>query len=297
MTLREKLIVLRDKAGLSQMSLAHQLDVSRQAVSRWESGDTTPSMDKLKALAKIYGVSLDWLCSDSDMADEKPIEVVSPLEENETKNTTVSAKDKRKRKIRFVAIALVVGVITLTCIWIATRSENKEKVIRGKLICFFSGLMTGQDVAFDREECGQTLSYIGWPTVDGSNGTDIRLTQAVGINKATKNIEGCWEFVKYLLKNPILIDNASGMPTYAPLVSEDLEMLNSGEPKFKTTEEDMEIVINLAKESEQLTYYDEEVMNIILNESSAFIQGNASASETAKRIQSRVSLYMKEQYE
>ncbi len=33
MTLREKLIVLRDKAGLSQMSLAHQLDVSRQAVS------------------------------------------------------------------------------------------------------------------------------------------------------------------------------------------------------------------------------------------------------------------------
>ena len=98
MTLREKLIVLRDKAGISQMSLAHQLDVSRQAVSRWESGDTTPSMDKLKALAKIYGRSLDWLCSDSDMADEKPIEVVSPLEENETKNTTVSAKDKRKRK-------------------------------------------------------------------------------------------------------------------------------------------------------------------------------------------------------
>ena len=93
MTLREKLIVLRDKAGISQMSLAHQLDVSRQAVSRWESGDTTPSMDKLKALAKIYGVSLDWLCSDSDMADEKPTEVVSPLEENETKNTTVSAKD------------------------------------------------------------------------------------------------------------------------------------------------------------------------------------------------------------
>ena len=177
------------------------------------------------------------------------------------------------------------------------NETGQQKVIRGKLICFFSGLMTGQDVAFDREECGQTLSYIGWPTVDGSNGTDIRLTQAVGINKATKNIEGCWEFVKYLLKNPILIDNASGMPTYAPLVSEDLEMLNSGEPKFKTTEEDMEIVINLAKESEQLTYYDEEVMNIILNESSAFIHGNTSASETAKRIQSRVSLYMKEQYE
>ena len=177
------------------------------------------------------------------------------------------------------------------------NETGQQKVIRGKLICFFSGLMTGQDVAFDREECGQTLSYIGWPTVDGSNGTDIRLTQAVGINKATKNIEGCWEFIKYLLKNPILVNNTSGMPTYAPLVKEDLEMLNSGEPKFKTTEEDMEIVINLARESKRLTYYDEEVMNIILDESTAFIQGDVSARETAQHIQSRVSLYMKEQYE
>lgn len=65
MTLRDKLIVLRDKAGVSQMALANRLGVSRQAVSRWESGDTTPSIDKLKALAKLYDVSLDWLCSDA----------------------------------------------------------------------------------------------------------------------------------------------------------------------------------------------------------------------------------------
>ena len=51
MTLREKLIVSRNKAGLSQMELAERLGVSRQAVSRWESGDTTPTMDKLKALS------------------------------------------------------------------------------------------------------------------------------------------------------------------------------------------------------------------------------------------------------
>ena len=39
MTLRDKMIVLRDKAGISQMALAEQLGVSRQAVTRWESGD------------------------------------------------------------------------------------------------------------------------------------------------------------------------------------------------------------------------------------------------------------------
>ena len=124
MTLREKLIVLRDKAGISQMSLAHQLDVSRQAVSRWESGDTTPSMDKLKALAKIYDVSLDWLCS--DMADERPFGGMEPLDDNETNNANTSAEIRKKRTIRYIAIALTVGVITLACIWLATRLKNNE---------------------------------------------------------------------------------------------------------------------------------------------------------------------------
>ena len=76
MTLREKLIVSRNKAGLSQMELAERLGVSRQAVSRWESGDTTPTMDKLKSLARIYGVSLDWLCSDA--ADRELPEAAKP---------------------------------------------------------------------------------------------------------------------------------------------------------------------------------------------------------------------------
>ena len=127
MTLREKLIVLRDKAGITQMSLAHQLGVSRQAVTRWESGDTAPSMDKLKALAKIYDVSLDWLCSDCDVADEKPFEIVEPSEDNETNNATTSEEDKKRQKIRYIAIALAVGVITFACIWFAMRPENDER--------------------------------------------------------------------------------------------------------------------------------------------------------------------------
>ena len=70
MTLREKLIVLRDKAGITQMALAHQLGVSRQAVTRWESGDTAPSMDKLKALAKIYELGADVIECSAEIALE-----------------------------------------------------------------------------------------------------------------------------------------------------------------------------------------------------------------------------------
>lgn len=97
MTLREKLIVLRDKAGISQMALAHQLDVSRQAVTRWESGETTLSMDKLKALAKVYDVSLDWLCSDADESYENKEKAESiRLDEDEQKAEPYDVKNKKK---------------------------------------------------------------------------------------------------------------------------------------------------------------------------------------------------------
>lgn len=102
MTLREKLIVLRDKAGITQMALAHQLGVSRQAVTRWESGDTAPSMEKLKALAKIYDVSLDWLCNDATygVEQQKPASAVSA---DEICDANISSTKKRGYKLIDVA--------------------------------------------------------------------------------------------------------------------------------------------------------------------------------------------------
>ena len=61
MTLREKLIVSRNKAGLSQMELANQLGVSRQAVSRWETGETVPNTETLKLLSALFDVSINTL--------------------------------------------------------------------------------------------------------------------------------------------------------------------------------------------------------------------------------------------
>ena len=122
MTLREKLIVLRDRAGLSQMELADRLGVSRQAVSRWESGDTTPSVDKLKTLAKIYGVSLDWLCSDT--ADGEPPEAAKPEADRNPDEAPAGKEGEKKQKIRAIAIALTIVVIAFACVWFA--AENKK---------------------------------------------------------------------------------------------------------------------------------------------------------------------------
>lgn len=72
--LSEKIRELRRKSGLSQEELADKLDVSRQAVSKWETGAAVPTTETLVQLADFFGVSLDLLLRGS--VPEDPI--ISP---------------------------------------------------------------------------------------------------------------------------------------------------------------------------------------------------------------------------
>ncbi|MDR1735463.1 MAG: helix-turn-helix domain-containing protein [Oscillospiraceae bacterium] len=62
----EKLQRLRKEKGMSQEMLAEALGVSRQAISKWESGQSWPETDKLIALSELFGVSLDSLMKNGD---------------------------------------------------------------------------------------------------------------------------------------------------------------------------------------------------------------------------------------
>jgi len=70
MEFREILIQTRKAQGLSQEQLAALVGVSRQAVSKWETGDAQPDLAKLMALAEALHVSLDALCGREDTANE-----------------------------------------------------------------------------------------------------------------------------------------------------------------------------------------------------------------------------------
>ncbi len=65
MKLSEKITLCRKKQGLSQSDLADLLNVSRQSVSKWETGEAMPDTDKLVALSKALEVSIDWLLDES----------------------------------------------------------------------------------------------------------------------------------------------------------------------------------------------------------------------------------------
>ncbi len=70
MMLSEKIHNCRKKKGLSQDALAEKMGVSRQAVSKWETGESSPELGKMKALADVLGVTVDWLLSDEEAEPE-----------------------------------------------------------------------------------------------------------------------------------------------------------------------------------------------------------------------------------
>lgn len=70
MTLGEKIALLRRQSGQSQEALADRLNVSRQAVSKWESGASVPELDKLLALSEVFGVSTDYLLKEGELAPQ-----------------------------------------------------------------------------------------------------------------------------------------------------------------------------------------------------------------------------------
>ena len=64
MILADKIINERKKNGWSQEELAEKLNVSRQAVSKWEGAQSIPDLQRIVAMAELFGVSTDYLLKD-----------------------------------------------------------------------------------------------------------------------------------------------------------------------------------------------------------------------------------------
>ena len=91
--LANRLVEFRKKFGYSQEELGNQLNVSRQSISNWESGEVTPSIDYLKELAKLYDVTLDDLLNCDKPVDEVFGKKSKDKEENKHENQGFSIHD------------------------------------------------------------------------------------------------------------------------------------------------------------------------------------------------------------
>ena len=118
MDFNNRLYQLRKQKGLSQEELANRLNVSRQTVSKWEVGDSTPDMEKLIAMGDLFDVSLDRLVMGKEDEEKPPISAKSEFATvlNE-KVLTSNNKKKAKRILKIVGIIaaaiLLIDVISM----------------------------------------------------------------------------------------------------------------------------------------------------------------------------------------
>ena len=116
MKLCEKLYELRRAAGLSQEELAERLNVSRQAVSKWENGAAQPELSKLVELSRLYGVSVDELLSleEAEKGDAKAASSVEASSPAPAQEALAAPKKVRRQKLLLgaaaVCLALAVGL-------------------------------------------------------------------------------------------------------------------------------------------------------------------------------------------
>ena len=112
MRLEEKMTVLRKESGYTQLDLAEKVRVSRQAISKWETGRALPSAENLKYLSELFGVSVDYLLND-DMTEESNPKEQEPAPEPQTEEAVFPEKEKGKPASWKYIAALLLAVLLL----------------------------------------------------------------------------------------------------------------------------------------------------------------------------------------
>ncbi|MDE7247584.1 MAG: helix-turn-helix domain-containing protein, partial [Lachnospiraceae bacterium] len=109
MTLGEKIYKLRTQQGLSQEALGEKLGVSRQSVSKWETDQSIPELDKIVALSEIFGVSTDYLLKETgEVYSEK--ELVREVYRRDRRSHYEYKSKKMVGKLPLVHINLGTGI-------------------------------------------------------------------------------------------------------------------------------------------------------------------------------------------
>lgn len=129
MSFSEKLQRLRKNKNISQEELAEIMNVSRQAVSKWESGQSIPDIDKLVEISNYFNVSVDNL-----LKDEKEIIQKDLLETKEVKTSNNLFNSKAKRMI-LGALAGACICICFNQLLVVGQIGNKYQAIMTFIYC------------------------------------------------------------------------------------------------------------------------------------------------------------------
>lgn len=132
MTIYDKLVQLRKRKGWSQEDLAEKLDVSRQAISRWENGSALPDAYNLRQLSHLYDVSTDYLLNDKYESDDDLPRVKSV---EATLNNTV-----KMNQIFFLVAAVAFMLAAFAFLIAGIEQHNIVMIISAVVHAILSGV-------------------------------------------------------------------------------------------------------------------------------------------------------------
>ena len=138
MTIGERLYNLRKEKNISQEELANALDVSRQTVSKWETGESIPDFNKIKPICEYFGITTDELITGSQNIVEQKKE------------------DKRNKFARNLAISVGLYILSLVAIILFSASFNQPIVgvcLFFTIIAIATGIIIYSGIVYGKDKC------------------------------------------------------------------------------------------------------------------------------------------------
>ncbi len=124
MTIGEKIVKLRKQQGMSQEAFSEKLDVSRQAVSKWENGTAQPTSENLAQISKLFSVSISYLLDDED------IHISSDFSTQESDNVEKFSTNKAEHKAFKISSVIQNCATVILAIAIIAQSSTTNSLRR-----------------------------------------------------------------------------------------------------------------------------------------------------------------------
>jgi transcriptional regulator with XRE-family HTH domain len=118
MNLGEKILKLRKANGLSQEELASQLTISRQAISKWELGESVPDTENVLQLSRLFGVSTDFLLDDSyDIDHDTCLGELSKGTQEADDGSTAKGNSQSEAQKPPLALDIIFVIVAVLAAW------------------------------------------------------------------------------------------------------------------------------------------------------------------------------------
>lgn len=141
MTIADKLKEARKNAGLTQTELAEKLCVSRQAITKWETGKGIPDVDNLRIISKVLNVSIDFLLDEEEVLDKTVI--------REQINLDDYVKEGKLRSKKDAVVYAKYPNAHITPLFAKKKSTKGQKVF-GELLGWLTDAPFGTDEIFNQ---------------------------------------------------------------------------------------------------------------------------------------------------